>query len=38
MAGLLEPDKYFKAYQYPTVDACIDFINRFVFTYDPRQK
>jgi hypothetical protein len=31
-------NKYKALYTIPTAESCIDFINRFCFTYDPRRK
>lgn len=31
-------NKYIALYSIPTADSCIDFINRFVFTYDQRRE
>lgn len=30
--------KYKKIYSIPDINSCLDFINRFCFTYDPRNK
>ena len=31
-------DKYIELYHIPCVESCIDFINRFVMTFDPRKQ
>jgi hypothetical protein len=38
LQSLKDTDKYIELYHIPTADACIDFINRFVMTYDPRKQ
>ena len=36
LKSLKDIDKYIELYSIPTAEACIDFINRFVFTYNPK--
>jgi hypothetical protein len=38
LKSLKEVNKYIELYSIPTAESCIDFINRFVFTYDPRKQ
>jgi phage terminase large subunit len=38
LESLKNIDKYIELYHIPCAESCIDFINRFVMTYDPRLK